>query len=131
MKYSTLWYSRKLCKNHERLSSSYIQHLFAIKLDTNRTNAFANLFIPMNFSGTRVPRPSSWLHITFKTRNHRYLPWNLFSRYNGPARTFRCNINIIPKKIYWIRTHFPDNTRIIYKYHILLISFLNIGISRE
>ena len=43
-----------------------IQHPYAHKLDTNRTNAFANSFtLWLLETGTLFPCPSSQLHITF------------------------------------------------------------------
>ena len=79
------------------------QHPKALKLDTNRTNAFANSFIPMT-SRDWCYLPPTVFPVTynlqsFKTRNHEYLqPLNLFllPRYKGPPRItevgpFRCN----------------------------------------
>ena len=56
---------------------SKIQHPYELKLDTNRTNAFANSFIPMTSrEWNSLPPtvfPTTYNLQSFKTSIHRYL----------------------------------------------------------
>ena len=78
--------SSKLDNNEKYLNHS-IQQPYALKLDTNRTNAFANSFIPMTSRDwNSLPLtvfPATYNLQSFKIRIYRFIqlrpnPWNLF-----------------------------------------------------
>ena len=105
---------------------SKIQYLFAIKLDTNRTNAFANSFIPWLLErGTCFPRPSFRLHIynLHSFNIHRYLKKKKKKKKKKRNKPFKLNYSIgNPKSQKYLKMIFQS----INLNQILFVSFYNL-----
>ena len=93
---------------------SNVQHPFAVKLDKNRTSAFANSFIPLTSRDwNSLPAtvfPATYNLQLFKTRIHRHLHHTSISEFSNWISEKNVKLSISENWNYWISK--PDNKKI-------------------